>query len=425
MNDALPLLEGKISIPSGESREVWITVNSKTARPGEHRTKIMTSSPGLKTSLVDIIAKVYPVTLPDDKPIYSYYWDFVVPTWSTPEKAKALMLDLKSHYVNVAIAHPWSTPRLVIDESGKLVTDYTELDKALENYKILNPKIIVFNWNAESYFENNPKFGSDEWKVLFGEWLTSWVKHMKDKGYGYERYAMYPYDESLRPAVFNMVKLIKQVDPKLQVFVNNTGSNAQEVTNIAPYVDIWCPYLYDYLNNPPYDGNQDTKKLAARLLKKSQRTFWTYANPPGNAPEEAPPYRDYRLAPWKAWNAGMMGFGYWIYCYKSHWDNYKSADGPNWSVVYSSDAPDTPAVISKKEIIITSKRWEATREGIEDIVYLQMLKNAVNRGSKNAAAKKTGQQLIRQLPGRVLSNENIPSLADSAKEQILGVLSRF
>lgn len=431
VNDALPLLDGKLVVPSGESREVWLTVNSRAVEPGEYRTTITVSSPGLPERAIALVAKVYPVTLPDDRPIYCYYWDYVVPTWITPDKANALMLDLKDHYVNVAIAHPWSTPRLQLDAGGKLLRDYAELDKALEAYKTLDPDMIVFNWGAENYIETPGgnmaavKFMSDEWKSLFREWLTGWVEHMKELGYGYERYAMYPYDESLRPAVCDMVKLTKQVDPKVQVFVNNTGSTSEEVANIAPYVDIWCPYLYDYLNNPPYDRNRETKEVAAQLLKKSQRLFWTYANPPGNTPEEAPPYRDYRLAPWKSWNAGTMGFGYWIYDYKTHWNSYKSEDGPNWAVVYFSDAPDAPAGLSKKEIVVTSKRWEATREGIEDCVYLQMLKTAVGAGAaeKNAAALKTARDLLDNAPRRVLAAEDNSSLADDAKEAVLAALS--
>ncbi len=434
VDDALPLLEGPVSIPSGESREVWVTLNSRGVSAGENKATIKVVPEGGRASSIELATKVYPTALPEDKPIYSYYWDLCVPSWvaKSPGKAEALMLDLKKHYTNVAVTHPWSCPRLACDASGKLVTDYKELDEALENYKILSPKMILFNWGVENFMESGVnggtiKYMSDEWKPLFKQWLVGWVKHMKEKGYGYEKYAMYPYDESLRPAVCDLVRLTKEVDPNVQVYVNNTGENEQNVTNIAPYVDIWCPYLYDYLNNPPYDGNRETKKLANQLLKKSRKNFWTYANPPGSNPEEAPPYRDYRLAPWKAWNEGMMGYGYWIYSYKTHWNSYKHEDGPNWAVVYFSDAPDAPAGISKKEIVVTGKRWEATREGMEDIFYLQMLKSAVSGSTKgkNPGAVKRGKELLSSVPEGVLANENNSSLAGAAKEAVLGVLGQL
>jgi len=52
-----------------------------------------------------------------------------------------------------------------------------------------------------------------------------------------------------------MVKLIKEIDPSIQIYVNSVGTTKQEVEDIAPYVDIWCPSLYDYLNRPPLDSN--------------------------------------------------------------------------------------------------------------------------------------------------------------------------
>jgi hypothetical protein len=292
--------------------------------------------------------------------------------------------------------------------------------------------MFLFFWNGEGYFEpglngGTIKFMSDDWKALFRQWLTGWVQHMKEEGYGYDKYAMYPYDESIRPTVCAVAKLIKEVDPKVMVYVNNTGSTPEEVANIAPYVDIWCPFLYDYLNNPPYQDRIDAKKAADQLLKKNPQFFWTYANPPGCAPEDAPSYRDYRLGPWRAWDLGMMGYGFWIYHYKSHWNNYKSPDGPNWSVTYPAQAPDAPAGISKKEIIVTGKRWEATREGVEDFVYLWMLREAVSKPgpSANSAAISRGKYLLEALPHRILSNGANPKLASEGKEAVLKELAEL
>lgn len=432
VNDALPLLDGPLDVPSGESREVWITLNSKGARPGSHRTRITVTSPELGDSAIDLSTKIYPVALPEDKPVYTYYWDDIVPTSISAEKAQAMTLDLKAHYANVASVHPVCVPPMRVDSSGKLVTDYKELDAALGNYKALDPAMLLFFWNAGAYFEpgvdgGKIKFMGDEWKTLFKEWLTDWVRHMKDLGYGYDSYAMYPYDETINPTVCSVAKLIKEVDPKVMVYVNNTGSTVDEVRNIAPYVDIWCPFLYDYLNNPPYQDRLEAKKAADQLLKKNPQFFWTYANPPGSAPEDAPPYRDYRLGPWRAWDLGMMGYGFWIYLYKSHWENYKHSDGPNWSVAYLSDAPDAPKWISKKEIVVPGKRWEATREGVEDFVYLWMLQQAVE--SPDAAAKpaalKQGKLLLDTLPKRVLAQDTNSRLADQAKEDVLRILDRL
>jgi hypothetical protein len=437
VNDALALLEKPIVIPSGESREIWLTLHSAGKAAGTYDSNLVVTPAGKAPRSIALSAKVYPVTLPEDKPLYTCYWDNVVPTWvKTPGLAKAQMQDLKDHYTNVGLGHPWIVPPLRVDAAGKLVEDYSELDVALENYKTLKPKMIVFNWNRDAYFvgdaRGNSAFGtlppymSDAWKELFKGWLRNWVAHMKQKGFTYDQFAMYPDDENLLPAAAEMAKLIKEADPNVLYYVNNMGQNLAEAQAIAPYVDIYSPLLYDYLNVPPFEA--DPRKVEVnKLLKKKPQYFWTYANPPHHEPQESSGYADYRLAVWDAWKAGMRGFGYFIYSYKTHWNSYNQEEWPTWSVVYFADAPDAPADLSKNELVIPGKRWEATREGVEDYTYFDMLQKAVNKPRKGAdpAAVREGRKLLNDLPTRVLANPNDEMMADRGKEAVLRVLAKI
>lgn len=439
VNDALALLETPLVIPPGESREVWVTLQSKGVAAGDYVQRITLMPQGGTKKTIDLKARVYPVTLPEDKPIYTCYWDNVVPTWTakTPGLDKEQMLDLKSHYTNVAVGHPWIVPPLRVDAAGQLVDDYSELDAALENYKTLNPKIILFNWNRDAYFVGDargneniggklPPYMSEEWKALFRVWLKRWVAHLKTKGYGYDRYAMYPDDETLNPAVAEIAKLIKETDPNVLFYVDSMGQKASEVQAVAPYVDIYTPLLYDYLNTPPWDDGPH-KAEANRLLKKRPEFFWNYANPPHHEPQESSGYADYRLALWQTWKAGMKGFGYFIYSYKNHWQNYDQAEWPTWSVVYFANADDAPPGLSKNELVVPGKRWEATREGVEDYVYLAMLKEAVEKPKPGASpqALAEGRKLLAELPSKVIGNPADEAMADRGKEAVLRVLAKL
>ena len=102
---------------------------------------------------------------------------------------------------------------------------------------------------------------------------------------------------------------------------------------------------------------------------------------------------------------------------KTKW-NYKGVVFDNrCSVAYRSDIPDCPPEVSKKEIVVTGKRWEAIREGVEDYAYLYLLKQAINKASPQAAAK--AKKLLAYWCEKVLKNDNNHLLADKAKKQIM------
>ncbi len=422
VNDALPLLEGNLSIPSGESREVWLTLYTKGVKPGDYNSRITITSPGLPASSVNLKTKVYPISLPEDKPIYTFYWDYLVPEWITPEVAQALTDDMKKHYVNTPTVHPWPG-RLELNSDGTLKKDYRELDKLLGYYRQLNPKMLVFSWNPDAYLMKLPgyPFFSAEWKKLFTSYITGLVSHLKEQGFGYEKFALHPYDEVLDVRVYNMAKLIKEIDPKILIVVNSTAS-PEEMKNISPYTDIFMPHLYGFLNRP-----KETRESAVKLLSKSQKFYWNYANPVPPFPQMVSPYSIYRLAVWQAWSEGMGGHGNWIYSYKTHWNAYKHVDGENWAMVYFANADDAPPGLSQKELVVTGKRWEATREGIEDYVYLFLLKDAISKTDSKVSPESLAQakKILAGSVQTVLEDLKNTTLADKAKEDILKALSKI
>ena len=423
INDALPLLEGDLTIPSGESREVWLTLYSRGAKPGDYRPRLTITSPELPASSVDLKIKVYPVAMPEDKPLHTTYWEDVVLAWTSPERAQAQAEDLKKHYVNTPSFHPWPL-RIQLDGQSKLIRDYADVDKTLDYYLQLKPKMVLLCFLSSSYHEKMSGFFSTEWKALFKDYLTGLVAHLKERGLGYDKFAAYPYDEKLDEKVCNMAKLIKEIDPNILVYVNNQGTKAQ-ARAIAPYVDILCSGI-DGVDRI-YGTHPADRNLDYALLAKKPEFFWTYANPMPPFPQAVSPYSWYRLAVWRAWKVGARGFGYWVYSYKTHWNSYGHKDGQNWAVVYFADAEDAPPGISKKELVIPSKRWEATREGVEDYVYLYLLKDAIQKAGGETSPEwlADAERVLAESPKAVLEDRENTALADKAKEDILKLLARM
>ena len=578
VNDALSLIDnGVVSIPSGQSLEIWITLKSENAAPGKYKQTINVTPKGLKTRKVNIALKIYDVSLPKRMPINTSYWAYITPG-GPKDIIAAKMADLKSHYVTTPTIHPSIVPRFEFDKNGELITDYTYFDKGMDMYEAgIGADTYMFEMLCDIYLEpvdkpgypgakGRPEFLSPKWKAGFRKWLKGWIAHMKSRGMGYDKYYLSPYDEQLGDNVYKICKLIKEIDPKIQVHTNALGSVAQ-VNKIAPYVDVWVPLLNHWLPiggvtgalsqtvslkpntkytfscygkdgsssmyyNLVYDGSKvpnagmegstewkkytrsfttaaDTTKVTVSFYpaigngtiliddvvlkaengpnlvsnggmelsttsppygwsvnsavtatetngqhsgKKSVRItsiptgshpgrdairkqvaskpslLWTYANPQGVLPAKANPYKYYRHAIWQAWDEGMTGFGYWIYSGRGAWDYVRLKKEKNfgeggYAVVYDPNQEYAPPGVSKQELVIPGKRWEATREGVEDYAYLYMLRQAIKNASPEDAAK--AKKLLDSCVEKVLKDENNPSLAEKAKKQILKELVKL
>ena len=148
--------------------------------------------------------------------------------------------------------------------------------------------------------------------------------------------------------------------------------------------------------------------------------FWTYANPIGIGPTKASPYDAYRVPVWRAWKERMNGFSTWKYGV-GRWDS--SGKGPNWGLVYRSDAADCPAEVSKQELVLPGKRWEATRESVEDYAYLYLLKSAISDSTLPPGSRVLveAKKVLAYWTEEVLNeaeNDNA-ELADKAKTEVI------
>ena len=119
---------------------------------------------------------------------------------------------------------------------------------------------------------NRPAFLSAAWKTGFQQWLTGWVAHMQSRGITYDDYYLSPYDERLDSNVYEVSKLIKEIDPNIRVHTNAIGT-VSEINNIAPYVDVWSPLLNHWL---PIGGVTGAMSQTIPLSPNTSYTFSFY-----------------------------------------------------------------------------------------------------------------------------------------------------
>jgi hypothetical protein len=96
------------------------------------------------------------------------------------------------------------------------------------------------------------------------------------------------------------------------------------------------------------------------------------------------PYTYYRLTPWRAFFIGATAVSFWSFADTgaSPSDNEFAADGINYSPLFVSD-----------EVVRSGKHMEAAAEGIQDTLYLDMLKQ-VARSHADDTTRLRAQQLL-------------------------------
>jgi hypothetical protein len=117
------------------------------------------------------------------------------------------------------------------------------------------------------------------------------------------------------------------------------------------------------------------EKNAAKLnlIKASGKTVWMYECD-DNAKHQSP-LGYYRAQAWLAWRHQMTGIGFWSYC--------TSQDDPwfvpklryDYLLVYPGNG------------VVSSKRWEAVRDGIEDYGMLALLRQRLQANHPSAKAE--------------------------------------
>jgi len=230
---------------------------------------------------------------------------------------------------------------------------------------------------------------------------------LQARGLSYDRFAMYPFDESLCDEFLQLARFIKQVDPKIAVFANSVGNGEiSRIDQFSPFVDIWC------LPEP----NSRSSAVREHLRQTTKAEIWRY-NATGDA-KSLSPYGNYRLQPWRAWAARDTGCAFWFYATGrdrqscNGWDDFTCGRG-RWAVVY--DGADAP-VDTGGEPLVPSRRWEAWREGVEDYEYLRTLFSLIQAAEKEGLPVATCAHLravLSEIVAEVLAN---PEDADKVYE---------
>jgi hypothetical protein len=361
--DALPELgQARTVIIAGwNSRQLWINVNTSALSPGIWTAPIRLRSLDIDPEEVihEIAIQVWESQLPAEQSLSLCHWGYVNHSILRDYPERALK-DQVCHGTNVFVATNYYAPEAHFDESGELFSDIDF--KIHDDYmRRHSPHGIVLFFNYQGKLKCPAEPFSQVWQKAYKTWIKAWVEHLSQLGVGYDGFAFYPIDEpglygGLVDKYIDYAKPIREVDPKIQLYTDPVaGATMNALKRMAPYVDIWCPNRNSFLLDK--GGDRLT------FIKSTGKTVWTYECE-GNAKHQSP-LGYYRAQAWLAWHHGISGIGFWSYCTSRHDPWFMPIAGRDYLLIYQGDG------------VVSSKRWEAIRDGIEDFSMLKKLEQAV------------------------------------------------
>ncbi|WP_139170022.1 hypothetical protein [Chitinophaga terrae (ex Kim and Jung 2007)] len=377
--DALMPIDNGQSLQLKPGESAVLVVKIKPSKSGNQQLKLkagsmeQTVSLSVNPSSFSAYSKYAP-----DVNVWAYFNDPLL-----KDRPAAAQKDLLAHGATTFVFHPGIlAPEKPLNQNSRL-TDMLPMVKGFKQVLL---------------FLNIPARKDDYWtpgnRQRFIAWYKSLVGALGQQGIASSNIYLYPVDE-VKPAqgalYADFVKWVKSGVPDARFFA--TISDIKSLSLVQPLTDIVQVY------------NNNQLIAAAKSNQRPGQQIWLYDTK--KPTKSLPPYSYYRLMGWKAFASGLTGFGFWQYADAGHdkgatslWDDFdgQSAD---YNVVYDNG----PAVIS-------SRRWEAFKAGVDDYILLQ------------AYAKKFGNGAALKICNEVLSNAGNPYTGEQARKNIISALEK-
>ncbi len=316
--------------------------------------------------------------------------------WAAPEEG--MWEDLLEHGNNVFLGPP---PDAKYAADGTLgASDFSRLDAVLA--KVHGHDVVVL---LNGFPALHGAVGEEGYRRDLRVYLDELAQHMAEAGLDTRHFALYPIDEPGGvgwDTVHQLVAFgrdVKAVRPDIQLYMDG-GGELPMFQAMAEVVDIWTPSLYMLPENSP----------VMEVVRNSGKTLWSYncaypyARPAGPNLKNVNIVAEYRNAALFALRHGAAGIGFW--CYNHGGDPWTRVED-EYRVVY----PGKPKPV-------TSRRWEAIREGLEDARILIALQQAAND-----PGKPLGEELRQRI--HALRHTHLASMIDQSFEEMRMGLARY
>lgn len=378
--DPLQPLKTPIILKPGESKMFFLT--AKANRPGEWKSALKVSS-GASVTAIPILSIVTKNRLPEKIALNTVNWGYLDFKLIKGKEGIAVK-DLLAHHTNVIVVPPGYLPLADSSDSA----DYQKLVSYLAMHRGASKVVLFMMYRdaSRSTFGNKYQFLDEKWKEGFRRWYAGVLKAAAKAGFTEEQVYLYPFDEMSGNDIDKFIVLSSWAKKTIAGTKFFATLDSKDALKALPNLDIAQIH------------NKDT---LLKSITSTNAELWLYDT---KKPAKAlSPYSYYRLMAWQAFVGGYKGIGFWAYADAGWGDNPGTAwddfDGknPDYAVIYEGEG----------NTIISSRRWEAWRMGIEDYELLTMY------------AKVKGDAAAKALAKDVLDHPEDTTKADAVRRSIL------
>ncbi len=361
---------GLLLVPAERTAKVWVRVDARGAEAGVYLGKLLAEPIMKEAAPVTLGLEVHVADLKMNRPfpLVLCTWDYVPNKWF-PDRIPEVLDAMADHGIDV-FPRTTTTPKAEADALGNLTFDWSGLDAELDRLKGRGQ--ILFQIGIPPiHFAAEPS--AEAKRAAEVAYLHQWRDHIAERGWTYDRYALYPVDEpglgfgQSVDALIEAGKLFREADPQFRIYTDPVPTlSRRDFERIEPYVDVWAP------NMRLVTGLAAGDPRIARIMA-SGKEVWSYDCV--SQVRSLSPLRYNRANAWRAHYFGLTGIGVWTYS-TTDVDPWLPGKGVNdeYTLVYPGALP------------VPSVRLEAERDGLEDVAAMALLEDAMREHGGDAAA---------------------------------------
>lgn len=386
-----------IEVPVGMTRQVWVSFNPLTVKPGTYQGSVEISG-GSKLEKVPLALTIHPLRLPEKQTMCLGGWDYTDSPSIYGIKTtnfEPVVKYLKEHGVNFPWAGGAALPFGVFDADGKMSPPPTvRFDHWVKLWPEAKMYAVFVNGGDNCAGE---KMGTERFNTMVGNWAHFWAAQMREKGLKPSQLALLIQDEPMTKRQYDIIvawsKAIKAAEPELKIWEDPQPTEAKDPVAMLEACDIIAPYRGQYLSNLKgwLPGLYEEMRLKGKDI--------SFYNADGPA-RTFDPYSYYLLQQWHLFANGGSGSCFWAFSDDggvNNWNEYPAKTNGPYCPYYLDETSITGA-----------KYMEAIREGAQDYEYLTMLSRRVGELEKNGVAPAKlakAKTLLVEGPRRVLAEE--------------------